>query len=90
KKGILPCIDISAIKVEKGWQFQVKDNGIGIAEKDQEKIFLMFHRLHGRSQYEGTGIGLTHCKKIAELHNGTIWVESILGKYTSLNFTILT
>ena len=90
KKDVKPELFISAKEVENRWQFQIRDNGIGIAEKDRERIFFMFQRLHGRSEYEGTGIGLTHCKKIAELHNGKIWVESVQGEWSSFYFNILT
>ncbi len=90
KKEIVSEIHISYKKITAGWQFAVKDNGIGIGEKDKEKIFLIFQRLHKRKDYEGTGIGLAFCKKIAELHGGRIWVESILGESSHFYFTILT
>jgi len=58
----------------------VEDNGIGFDNKDAERVFLPFHRLHGRSEYEGTGIGLTICQKIVERHGGTIHAEGVPGK----------
>ncbi len=90
KKDVAPVVQVSATAVEGGWQFCVTDNGIGIDGAYRQKIFSMFQRLHSREEYEGTGIGLAQCKKIAELHNGQIWVESEPGSYSRFCFTILT
>ena len=54
----------------------VKDSGIGFDEKYTEKIFTLFHRLHGRNEYEGTGIGLSICRKIVNNHKGFITAHS--------------
>lgn len=88
KKDIVPKIEIKAKKQSKSWLFSIKDNGIGIDEKDFEQIFLIFQRLHNRADYEGTGIGLAHCRKIIELHGGEIWLESELNNGTTFYFTI--
>lgn len=90
KKDIAPVVQISAKPTADGYLFAVEDNGIGISEKNREKIFVMFQRLHNRDLYEGTGIGLAQCKKIVEMHNGTIWVESEPDKYSRFCFTIST
>jgi light-regulated signal transduction histidine kinase (bacteriophytochrome) len=88
RNGVSPVIEITSKKISEGWLFSFMDNGIGIDENDKQKIFNMFQRLHNKNKYEGTGIGLAHCKKIAEMHNGNIWVESVLGKTSTFYFTI--
>lgn len=70
------------------WIFAVQDNGIGIAPEYQEKVFGMFSRLHSRAQYEGTGVGLALCSKIAQRHGGRIWVESDVGKGATFRFNV--
>jgi light-regulated signal transduction histidine kinase (bacteriophytochrome) len=88
QKNIAPRIKISARRERDNWQFAFTDNGIGIAEEHNERIFVIFQRLHTRNDYKGSGIGLSHCKKIVELHKGKIWLESELGKGTTFYFTI--
>lgn len=69
-------------------QFSIADNGIGIPQKHQDRIFAIFQRLHSRDKYEGTGIGLAHCKKIVESHGGELWLDSEVGKGTTFYFTL--
>ncbi|MBA3681221.1 MAG: PAS domain S-box protein [Bacteroidetes bacterium] len=85
----MPClIKISYKKGNGNHHFTVEDNGIGIDEKYKDKIFIIFQRLHGTKQYEGTGIGLAHCKKIVELHHGKIWLESKPGTGSKFHFIL--
>lgn len=83
-----PHVHISAAQEKKEWVFSVADNGIGIDPRDRDRIFNIFQRLHGRSDYSGTGIGLAICKKIADLHGGMIRVESDSGNGAVFYFTI--
>jgi signal transduction histidine kinase len=86
--GRPPEISITATPEEGRWRCIIADNGIGIEKQSLERIFIIFQRLHNRSQYEGSGIGLAHCKKIVELHDGTIWAESEPGQGSRFYFTI--
>lgn len=88
KKDLDPVIIISAMQQDKEWLFCVGDNGIGIAPEKFEKVFDVFVRLHSHETYEGTGIGLSVCKKVVEHHGGRIWAESLNGEGTTFYFTI--
>ena len=88
KEDTHPIITITAKDKGKEFLFSIKDNGIGIEKIYYEKIFTIFQRLHAREIYKGSGIGLSICKKIVELHGGKIWVESEIEKGSIFYFTI--
>ncbi|WP_421896452.1 ATP-binding protein [Marinoscillum sp.] len=92
KKKITPVIHIKSQKLEigAGYLFEISDNGIGMPEKDLDKIFSIFRRLHENEEFEGYGLGLANCKKIVELHHGEIWAQSEIGIGSSFFFTINT
>ena len=83
-----PEIHIGAERTAHGWTLSVRDNGIGIDPKYIDQLFAIFKRLHTRSEYPGTGIGLAICKKIVECHGGRIWIESQLNQGATFYFTL--
>lgn len=83
-----PVAHVGVAQEGDTWVFSVRDNGIGIPDKDRERIFLIFQRLHTRSEYPGAGIGLAICKKIVERHGGKIWAESAPGSGAAFYFTL--
>ena len=84
-----PHVHISAKEAGKFWEFCIQDNGIGIEEAHLSKVFEVFRRLHSKSTYSGTGIGLSICKKIVGRHGGNIWVESKEGQGSQFYFTLV-
>jgi signal transduction histidine kinase len=83
-----PRVLVQADQNGEAWRICVKDNGIGIAPEYHQRIFRIFQRLHTRSEYGGTGIGLAICKSIVDRHGGRIWVESEAGKGSTFCFTL--
>jgi signal transduction histidine kinase len=71
-----PVVRLDAERDGECWRFRCSDNGIGIDPEYAERIFVLFQRLHPRSQYEGTGIGLAMCRKIVEYHGGRMWLDT--------------
>jgi PAS domain S-box-containing protein len=88
KDGVSPEIHVDTEDKGTHWQFMVRDNGIGISDAYFEKVFVIFQRLHNKEKYQGTGLGLAIVKKLVDILNGTIWLESEVGKGATFFFTI--
>jgi chemotaxis family two-component system sensor kinase Cph1 len=74
-----PEVTISAARSGNAWRITVADRGIGIEPQHADRVFKMFQRLHTRDEFQGTGIGLAVCRRIAEQHRGAIWLEANSG-----------
>lgn len=88
KQNVAPVIKIDCHVEDPGWRFTISDNGIGIDAKHASRIFHIFERVETGLKHDGHGIGLANCKKIVELHEGRIWVDSNLGDGSNFHFTI--
>jgi light-regulated signal transduction histidine kinase (bacteriophytochrome) len=84
-----PIVEMSSERIDGAWRFSIKDNGIGIDPAFSDRIFTIFQRLHGRDEYQGTGIGLAVVKKIIERTGGSIRVESEPGEGSTFIFTVV-
>lgn len=89
KKDEQPQIHIGCREIKGFYKIYVSDNGIGIDEKHFATIFHIFQRVNRQEDYEGYGVGLANCKKIAEMHGGKIWVESEYGEGSTFKFTLI-
>jgi signal transduction histidine kinase len=83
-----PLVTVTAVRDGGSWLFAVADNGIGIEPQYADRIFLIFQRLHERSAYPGTGIGLAMCRKIIEFFGGQIWLDTGVAEGTRFCFTL--
>ncbi|HSH55384.1 MAG TPA: PAS domain-containing protein [Candidatus Limnocylindrales bacterium] len=88
QEGVAPVIRISSVDTDEDCTISIADNGIGFDEQYIDKIFTIFQRLHGRTAYEGTGVGLAICKKIVDRHGGTITAKSKEGEGSTFIVTL--
>jgi light-regulated signal transduction histidine kinase (bacteriophytochrome) len=80
RPGVPPVVTVAAERRGDGWEVTVADNGIGFEDRYAARIFQVFQRLHGRDEYDGTGVGLAICRKIVDRHGGTITAHGRPGE----------
>ncbi|MEU5693310.1 ATP-binding protein [Actinosynnema sp. NPDC020468] len=88
RSAAAPVVSVTARPIDDRWEFVVADNGIGIDAQYAERIFVIFQRLHDKTSYPGTGIGLALCRKIVEFHGGRIWLDTTAEQGTTIRFTL--
>ena len=88
RREVRPVIHVSCRRSGPDWVFSVTDNGIGIGATDRTRIFAAFKRLHPQATFEGSGLGLTICRRIVELHGGHIWLRASSGRGSTFCFTL--
>ncbi|HEY9654781.1 MAG TPA: ATP-binding protein, partial [Crinalium sp.] len=87
---VVKIYSLNSIQTERDrtYQLLVEDNGIGFEEQYRDRIFGAFERLHGRNEFEGTGMGLALCRKIVERHGGSIVAQSVVGQGSTFTVTL--
>jgi len=88
RRGEPALVAVSARRVGADWRFEVADNGLGIPAAEQGRVFEVFHRVPGREELPGQGVGLAVCKRAVERHGGEIWVDSEPGRGSTFCFTL--
>ena len=86
--GVTPCLRVTATREPNAWRFSITDNGVGVEPQYAERIFRPFKRLHAQSEFPGSGLGLSVCKRAVERRGGRIWVKPAPDGGSMFNFTI--
>jgi light-regulated signal transduction histidine kinase (bacteriophytochrome) len=88
REGVAPRIEITATRTDGGWEFAIRDNGIGFQQEYADRIFGVFKRLHVNDRYGGTGVGLAIAKRVVERHGGRIWAEGRPNEGSTFYFNL--